>query len=86
MAAILYLKNGRLEQAPPTAGPTHLEQALELVAAVPKGSHSVHVEGVLPLTDGGGLVLLLGHPDTLVRLATVLCTGQRSNRGGGDFC
>lgn len=41
-------------------------QSLKLVAAVSEGSHSVHVEGVLPLADGGDPLLQLGLADLLI--------------------
>lgn len=47
-------------------------ETFELIAPVPEGAHRVHVEGVLPLADGGEALLHLGHVDLLVRLSAVI--------------
>lgn len=47
-------------------------ETLELIAPVSEGTHRVHVEGVLPLADGGEALLHPGHVDLLVRLPAVI--------------
>ena len=49
-----------------------LEKTFELVPSVPKGTHSVHVEGVLSLADCAVSRLLSSDMDFLVRFTTVL--------------
>ena len=49
-------------------------ETLELIAPVPEGAHRVHIEGVLPLADGGEALLHPGHVDLLVGLPAVICS------------
>jgi hypothetical protein len=47
-------------------------ETFELIAPVPKSTYSVHIEGVLPLADGGETLFHLGHVDFLVCLPAVI--------------
>jgi len=58
-------------------------QALELVAAVPEGADSVHVEGVLPLAHGGHPLLQPRLVHLLVGLLTVVWLTERQYGDGG---
>lgn len=50
----------------------YLVQPFEFVSAISESSHSVDIEGVLPLTDGGDSLLQSGDMRLLIGLLTVV--------------
>lgn len=56
----------------------YLVQSFKLVPAVSESSHSVDVEGVLSLTDGGDPLLQPGDANLLIGLLTVVCDKVRT--------
>lgn len=54
-------------------------KSFEFVPTVPERSHSVDVEGVLSLADGGDSLLQPGEMNLLVGPATVVCDRSRAH-------